>query len=114
MIYNKASDVVNAKSDVNFIMVHGIKDEEVRIGSTALISRDFANTNVRKIIAYNEGVNTHMGVIRNDKGSKPDVNQKILDEIISTLGRIGAKKGTCLTLSDKDQKWLGLQDTFKF
>ncbi|MCR4637441.1 MAG: hypothetical protein K5754_14560, partial [Butyrivibrio sp.] len=86
MIYNKASDVVNAKSDVNFIMVHGTKDEEVRIGSTALISRDFANTNVRKILAYNEGVNTHMGVIRNDKGSKPDVNQKILDEIISTLG----------------------------
>lgn len=50
------------------------------------VVRDFANTNVRKIIAYNEGVNTHMGVIRNDKGSKPDVNQKILDEIISTLG----------------------------
>lgn len=86
MIYNKASDVVNANSDVNFIMVHGTKDEEVRIGSTALISRDFANTNVRKIIAYNEGVNTHMGVIRNDKGSKPAVNQDILDEIIGVLG----------------------------
>ena len=36
MIYNKASDVVNAKSDVNFIMVHGTKDEEDRIRKSLL------------------------------------------------------------------------------
>ncbi len=85
MFFYRSSDAVNSNPDIKFIIVHGSKDEEVEIDSTALISKKLTNTNVKKIIVTEECINTHMGVIRNENIHKPVVNTPLLDAIITCI-----------------------------
>ena len=85
MFFYRSSDAVNSNPDIKFIIVHGSKNEEVEIDSTALISKALTNSNVKKIIVTEEGLNTHMGVIRNENVHKPVVNTPLLDAIIACM-----------------------------
>ncbi len=62
--YLRASDAVEKNKHIQFIMIHGNKDEEVDLNTVGLISKIYTYSNVNKIIISDQEINTHMGIVR--------------------------------------------------
>lgn len=83
--YRKASDMAEKNKHIQFIMVHGDKDEEVDLNTTSLISKIHTAPNVTKIIISDPDINTHMGVVRKDGIAANGVNEEIISKILEKL-----------------------------
>lgn len=84
-IYIRASDEVEKNTHIHFIMLHGNNDEEVDINTAALISKNYTNPNVKKIIISTQEINTHMGIVRKNGITDNGVNEEIIKEILEEL-----------------------------
>lgn len=83
--YLKASDMVKKNQQLQFIMIHGDKDDEVDVGTASLISKDYTNPNVTKIIISDPDINTHMGVVRKNGIVTNGINEEIVERIMEKL-----------------------------
>lgn len=83
--YVKASDVVEKNKQIQFIMIHGNKDEEVDLNTVGLISKSYANSNVHKMIISEPEINTHMGIVRKNGMVDNGINEEIIREIEKKL-----------------------------
>ena len=83
--YLKASDMVEKNQQIQFIMIHGDKDDEIDITTASLISKPFTNPNVTKIIISDPEINTHMGVVRKNGIASNGINEEIVKRIMEML-----------------------------
>lgn len=83
--YLTASDAVETNKQIPFIMVHGSQDEEVDLNTVGLVSKEYTNPNVSKIIISDPDINTHMGVVRKSGITENGINKEIIQEIITKL-----------------------------
>lgn len=68
---------------VNALIFQGDKDDEVTMtGASIYAKREMVNSNVSFHLVEQEGMNTHMEIIRPTKGQ---VNQKLIDEVVRFL-----------------------------
>jgi len=83
--YLKASDMVEKNQQIQFIMIHGEKDDEIDLRTASLISKSFSNPNVEKIIISDPEINTHMGVVRKNGVATNGINEEIVKRIMEKL-----------------------------
>lgn len=83
--YLKASDMVDKNQQIQFVMIHGDKDDEIDIDTVSLISKIYTSPNVTKIIVSEPERNTHMGVVRKNGIAENGINKEIVDRILEKL-----------------------------
>ncbi len=83
--YLKASDMVEKNQHIQFIMIHGDKDDEIDVDTASLISKRHRNPNVIKIIISDPDINTHMGVVRKNGIAANGINEEIVERIMEKL-----------------------------
>lgn len=83
--YLKASDMIEKNQQIQFIMIHGDKDDEIDVGTASLISKGYTNPNVTKIIISDPDINTHMGVVRKNGIATNGINEEIVKRIMEKL-----------------------------
>ncbi|MBR5231286.1 MAG: alpha/beta fold hydrolase [Clostridia bacterium] len=83
--YLKASDMVDKNQQIQFIMIHGDKDDEIDINTASVISKKCTNPNVTKMIISDPEINTHMGVVRKNGMAANGINKEIVERIAEKL-----------------------------
>lgn len=83
--YLKASDMVDKNQQIQFIMIHGDKDDEIDIDTASLISKVYTSPNVTKIIISDPDINTHMGIVRKNGIATNGINKEIVERIMEML-----------------------------
>ena len=83
--YLKASDMVDKNQQIQFVMIHGDKDDEIDIDTVSLISKVYTSPNVTKMIISEPELNTHMGVVRKNGMAINGINKEIVERIMEKL-----------------------------
>ena len=83
--YLKASDMVDKNQQIQFVMIHGDKDDEIDIDTVSLISKAYTTPNVTKITISEPELNTHMGVVRKNGMAINGINKEIVERIMEKL-----------------------------
>ena len=83
--YVKASELVEKNKQVQFIVIHGDKDEEIDMNTVGLVSKVDTYVNVHKMIISEPEINTHMGVVRKNGIAANGINEEICERIVEKL-----------------------------
>lgn len=83
--YVKALDLVERNKQVQFIIIHGDKDEEIDMNTVGLVSKVDTYVNVHKMIISEPEINTHMGVVRKNGIAANGINEEMCKRIVEKL-----------------------------
>ena len=77
--------MVDKNQQIQFVMIHGDKDDEVDIDTVSLISKVYTSPNVTKMIISEPELNTHMDVVRKNGMAINGINKEIVERIMEKL-----------------------------